>query len=131
MAVIDAAIPKKIPGKGRLAHPPAGSSQALRIAVNDELDPLADRRSASAGGYVRTLAGRLCVITFHSLEDRIVKNTFRELGQSLRLCPRRRCRYASAAKTPTVKLITRKPITASAEELAEDPRSRGCRSAGC
>ncbi|MDY2601121.1 MAG: 16S rRNA (cytosine(1402)-N(4))-methyltransferase, partial [Eubacteriales bacterium] len=94
--------------------------QALRIAVNDELDPLADS--------IRMLAdmlkpqGRLCVITFHSLEDRIVKNTFRELANPC-TCPPE-MPVCVCGKKPTVKLITRKPITASAEELAENPRSR-------
>ena len=74
VAVIDAAIPKKFREKDG-SHPARRVFQALRIAVNDELDPLADS--------IRMLAdmlkpqGRLCVITFHSLEDRIVKNTFR------------------------------------------------------
>ena len=86
----------------------------------EELDSLADS--------IRMLAdmlkpqGRLCVITFHSLEDRIVKNTFRELANPC-TCPPE-MPVCVCGKKPTVKLITRKPITASAEELAENPRSR-------
>ena len=119
MAVIDAAIPKKFREKDG-SHPARRVFQALRIAVNDELDPLADS--------IRMLAdmlkpqGRLCVITFHSLEDRIVKNTFRELANPC-TCPPE-MPVCVCGKKPTVKLITRKPITASAEELAENPRSR-------
>lgn len=119
VAVIDAAIPKKFREKDG-SHPARRVFQALRIAVNDELDPLADS--------VRMLAdmlkpqGRLCVITFHSLEDRIVKNTFRELAHPC-TCPPE-MPVCVCGKKPTVKLITRKPITASAEELAENPRSR-------
>ena len=117
--VIDAAIPKKFREKDG-SHPARRVFQALRIAVNDELDPLADS--------IRMLAdmlktqGRLCVITFHSLEDRIVKNTFRELANPC-TCPPE-MPVCVCGKKPTVKLITRKPITASAEELAENPRSR-------
>lgn len=119
VAVIDAAIPKKFREKDG-SHPARRVFQALRIAVNDELDPLADS--------IRMLAdmlkpqGRLCVITFHSLEDRIVKNTFRELAHPC-TCPPE-MPVCVCGKKPTVKLITRKPITASAEELAENPRSR-------
>lgn len=119
VAVIDAAIPKKFREKDG-SHPARRVFQALRIAVNDELDPLADS--------IRMLAdmlkpqGRLCVITFHSLEDRIVKNTFRELANPC-TCPPE-MPVCVCGKKPTVKLITRKPITASAEELAENPRSR-------
>ena len=119
VAVIDAAIPKKFREKDG-SHPARRVFQALRIAVNDELDPLADS--------IRMLAdmlktqGRLCVITFHSLEDRIVKNTFRELANPC-TCPPE-MPVCVCSKKPTVKLITRKPITASAEELAENPRSR-------
>ena len=119
VAVIDAAIPNKFREKDG-SHPARRVFQALRIAVNDELDPLADS--------IRMLAdmlktqGRLCVITFHSLEDRIVKNTFRELANPC-TCPPE-MPVCVCGKKPTVKLITRKPITASAEELAENPRSR-------
>ena len=119
VAVIDAAIPKKFREKDG-SHPARRVFQALRIAVNDELDPLADS--------IRMLAdmlkpqGRLCVITFHSLEDRIVKNTFRELANPC-TCPPE-MPVCVCGKKPTVKLITRKPITASAEELAENSRSR-------
>lgn len=119
VAVIDAAIPKKFREKDG-SHPARRVFQALRIAVNDELDPLADS--------IRMLAdmlkpqGRLCVITFHSLEDRIVKNTFRELAHPC-TCPPE-MPVCVCGKKPTVKLITRKPITASAKELAENPRSR-------
>lgn len=119
VAVIDAAIPKKFREKDG-SHPARRTFQALRIAVNDELDPLSDA--------VRMLSdmlnpkGRLCIITFHSLEDRIVKNTFRDLANPC-TCPPD-MPICVCGKKPTVKLITRKPVTASLEELTENPRAR-------
>lgn len=117
--VIDAAIPKKVRAKDG-SHPARRSFQALRIAVNDELAPLE--------GALRDLAnllapkGRLCVIAFHSLEDRIVKNTFRSLADPC-TCPKH-MPVCVCGKKPLVRLVTRKPITAGAEELAANPRAR-------
>ena len=119
VAIIDAAIPKKFREKDG-SHPARRTFQALRIAVNDELDPLEDS--------IRMLAdmlkpgGRLCIITFHSLEDRIVKNTFRSLANPC-TCPPG-LPVCVCGKKPTVKLITRKPVTASETELSENPRAR-------
>ena len=119
VSVIDAAIPKKFRAKDG-SHPARRTFQALRIAVNDELDPLE--------GAIRALVellnpgGRICVITFHSLEDRIVKNCFRNLAdpctcsKSLPVCV--------CGKKPVIRLTPRKPISASAEELAANPRAR-------
>ena len=117
--IVDAAIPKKF-RSGDGSHPARRTFQALRIAVNDELDPL----EGSLRMLVDQLApgGRLCVITFHSLEDRIVKNTFRNLADPC-TCPKS-FPVCVCGKKPTVKLITRKPITATPEELAQNPRSR-------
>ena len=119
VGIVDAAIPKKL-RSGDGSHPARRTFQALRIAVNDELDPLE--------GSLRSLAsllspgGRLCVITFHSLEDRIVKNTFRNLADPC-TCPKT-FPVCVCGKKPLVKLITRKPVTATPEELARNPRSR-------
>lgn len=119
VSVIDAAIPKKFRAKDG-SHPARRSFQALRIAVNDELDPLAP----SLRELVDLLSpgGRICVITFHSLEDRIVKNCFRELNDPC-ICPKN-MPVCVCGRKPVVKLISRKPITASEEELAANPRSR-------
>ena len=117
--VIDAAIPKKF-RSGDGSHPARRTFQALRIAVNDELDPLERALRALAG--LLNPRGRLCVITFHSLEDRIVKNTFRSLADPC-TCPKS-FPVCVCGKKPTVKLITRKPITAAPEELEQNPRAR-------
>ena len=119
VGIIDAAIPKKFRSKDG-SHPARRSFQALRIAVNDELDPL--------GPSVRDLVdllspgGHICIITFHSLEDRIIKNCFRELSDPC-TCPKN-IPVCVCGKKPVVKLISRKPITASEEELENNPRSR-------
>lgn len=117
--IIDAAIPKKF-RQGDGSHPARRTFQALRIAVNDELEPLEPALRA----LVELLkpGGRLCVITFHSLEDRIVKNSFRNLADPC-TCPKS-FPVCVCGKKPVVKLVTRKPITASVEELEQNPRSR-------
>ncbi len=117
--IVDAAIPKKL-RQGDGSHPARRTFQALRIAVNDELDPLEPALRALVG--LLKPGGRLCVITFHSLEDRIVKNTFRSLADPC-TCPKS-FPVCVCGKKPVVKPITRKPITASPEELAQNPRSR-------
>lgn len=117
--IVDAAIPKKF-RSGDGSHPARRTFQALRIAVNDELEPLGPALRALCG--LLKPGGRLCVITFHSLEDRIVKNTFRNMADPC-TCPKS-FPVCVCGKKPTVKLITRKPITASPEELARNPRSR-------
>lgn len=117
--IIDAAIPKKFREKDG-SHPARRTFQALRIAVNDELEPL--------GGALIMLndmlkpSGRLCVISFHSLEDRIVKNTFKKLVDPC-ICPRN-IPVCVCGRVPTAKAVTRKPITASEEELFRNPRAR-------
>ena len=117
--IVDAAIPKKF-RQGDGSHPARRTFQALRIAVNDELEPLEPTLRALSG--LLNPGGRLCVITFHSLEDRIVKNTFRNLADPC-TCPKS-FPVCVCGKKPTVKLVTRKPVTASAEELEQNPRSR-------
>ena len=117
--IIDAAIPKKF-RQGDGSHPARRTFQALRIAVNDELEPLEPSLRCLAG--LLNPGGRLCVITFHSLEDRIVKNTFRNLADPC-TCPKS-FPVCVCGKKPTVKLVTRKPITAKPEELEQNPRAR-------
>ena len=117
--LIDAAIPKKFRAKDG-SHPARRTFQALRIAVNDELDPLEPALRALVDRL--SPGGRLCVITFHSLEDRIVKNTFRNLANPC-TCPPK-LPVCVCGKKPVVRLITRKPVTASEAELEENPRAR-------
>lgn len=117
--IIDAAIPRKFRAKDG-SHPARRSFQALRIAVNDELAPL----EAALEDIVDLLkpGGRLCVIAFHSLEDRIVKNCFKRL-QNPCTCPPR-LPVCVCGKKPVIRLINRKPITAGEEELKQNPRAR-------
>ena len=119
VGIIDAAIPKKFRAKDG-SHPARRTFQALRIAVNNELDPLE--------GAIRDLVellnpgGRICIITFHSLEDRIVKNCLRSLADPC-TCPKS-LPVCVCGKKPIVRLTPRKPISASEEELAANPRAR-------
>ncbi len=100
-------------------HPAKRTFQAIRIEVNNELDML--------GGAIERLAeklsigGRLCIITFHSLEDRIVKNTFGELSKGC-VCPKD-FPVCVCGRKERFKIITRKPVLPSAKELSENPRS--------
>lgn len=118
--MIDAAIPKKIRQQGDGSHPARRTFQALRIAVNDELAPL--EQALRDFAELLEPGGRLCVIAFHSLEDRVVKTTFKNLADPC-VCPKS-FPVCVCGKKPTVKLITRKPTTASEEELKENPRAR-------
>ncbi len=104
-------------------HPAKRSFQAIRIAVNGELEALSPMLEAAAAGL--RPGGRLAVITFHSLEDRIVKQSLRELATGC-TCPPE-FPVCVCGKKPTLRLVTRKPITASAAELEENPRSRSAK----
>ena len=119
VSIIDAAIPRKFRPKDG-SHPARRTFQALRIAVNDELTPL-DAAIRDLTDMLRP-GGRICIITFHSLEDRIVKNCFRSLANPC-TCPPE-LPVCVCGKKPVVRLITRKPITASEAELEHNPRAR-------
>ena len=104
-------------------HPAKRSFQALRIAVNGELDEL----TAMLQGAASRLApgGRLAVITFHSLEDRIVKKTMQELATGC-TCPPN-FPVCVCGKKPTLRLVNRKPIVCGPAELTYNPRARSAK----
>ena len=104
-------------------HPAKRSFQAIRIAVNGELEALAPM----VQGAVDCLrpGGRLAVITFHSLEDRIIKQELRAQATGC-TCPPE-FPVCVCGKRPRVRLVNRKPVTASAEEVGENPRSRSAK----
>ena len=108
-------------------HPAKRSFQAIRIAVNDELGAV-EKIMHDAFGLLNP-GGRLAVITFHSLEDRIVKLAMAEAAKGC-TCPPS-FPVCVCGKKPQVKLISRKPITASQQELEENPRARSAKLRVC
>lgn len=119
-AVVERCLPRQKPGQ---SHPATRSFQAIRIAVNDELGQLADGLAAAE----RALrpGGRLAVVTFHSLEDRIVKRFFQlrsgAEGQGSRHAPER------APVVPAFRMLTRRAVAPDADELAANPRARSAK----
>jgi 16S rRNA (cytosine1402-N4)-methyltransferase len=109
--LIRRAVPRL--GRGQRIHPATRTFQALRIAVNQELDQL----GAGLSDAVSLLNGgaRLCVISFHSLEDRIVKRTFKALTQ---------------AQPERFRLITKKPVVPGPDEIRMNPRARSAKLRG-
>ncbi|MCD8382470.1 MAG: 16S rRNA (cytosine(1402)-N(4))-methyltransferase RsmH [Clostridiales bacterium] len=104
-------------------HPAKRSFQAVRIAVNDELGAIADTMEAVIPRL--NPGGRLCVITFHSLEDRIVKTAMAQAARGC-TCPPE-FPVCVCGKTPQVRLTPRKPILPSADECGENPRARSAK----
>ncbi len=104
-------------------HPAKRSFQAIRIAVNGELDALPPMLEAAAEGLAP--GGRLAVITFHNLEDRIVKQTMRKLATGC-TCPPE-FPVCVCGKKPKLKLVTRKPVISGPAELEENPRARSAK----
>ena len=104
-------------------HPAKRSFQAIRIEVNRELDVI--EPAIRAAEKLMRRGGRIAVITFHSLEDRIVKQTFADLASGC-TCPRS-FPICVCGKKPTVKTVNKKPILPSAKELEENPRSRSAK----
>jgi len=108
-------------------HPAKRSFQAIRIAVNDELGAV--RQVMDAAIPKLKPGGRLAIITFHSLEDRIVKNAMAEASKGC-TCPPN-FPVCVCGKKPQVRLITRKPIVAGPEEVEINPRSRSAKLRVC
>ena len=118
--IIKAAIPAKARREG--PHPAKRTFQAIRIEVNRELTIIRDTILDAVDGLKPE--GRLAIITFHSLEDRIVKNTYKELMFPC-TCPT--SMPCICGKTATVKILTKKPILPGDEEIEENPRSRSAK----
>ena len=118
-------IKKALPAAAKIGgpHPAKRSFQAIRIEVNHELDAISPALKAAAERMVT--GGRIAVISFHSLEDRCVKNTFADLARGC-TCPRD-FPVCVCGRKPIVNLITRKPILPSEEELEENPRARSAK----
>ncbi len=114
---------ERVVRRGRKIHPATRVFQALRIAVNDELAVLEEALPQAAGLLASN--GRLAVISFHSLEDRLVKRFLRRESQDC-ICPPELpvCRCDHQA---TLRLVTRKPIRPTMDEIAANPRARSAR----
>ena len=119
--VISRAIPMKI--RKTSGHPSKRTFQAIRIELNHELDVLRD----SLDEMIDMLnpGGRICIITFHSLEDRIVKSAFRK-NEDPCICPKN-FPVCVCGRTPKGRVVTRKPILPSEEEMASNSRSKSAK----
>lgn len=119
--VIKAGIPAAARRHG--GHPAKRSFQAIRIEVNHELEVL--ERGLEAAIRWTNPKGRICVISYHSLEDRIVKHMFQEMSQGC-ICPPE-IPVCVCGHVPTLKVITRKPLVASPQEVERNPRARSAK----
>ena len=119
--IIKSAYPAREQNLG--SHPAKKTFQAIRIEVNGELDIIADTINEAA--ELLKKGGRLCIISFHSLEDRIVKNTFAELAKDC-VCPRD-FPICKCDKKSEITIITRKPIIPSDEENGQNSRSHSAK----
>lgn len=118
--IIEASIPKAMQKEG---HPAKRTFQAIRIEVNDELKPLKE----TVWKCIRALkpGGRLCIITFHSLEDRMVKNAYKE-AEGHCSCPKD-LPYCVCGAVSFGKIINKKPIIANEEEMKQNTRSKSAK----
>lgn len=123
-AELAALVAKAIPRPDPHHHPATRTFQALRIVVNDELGEL-ERGLAASEGVLKP-GGRCVVVSFHSLEDRIVKNFFRSRSTAQ---PRasRHLPDAGPAEAPAWRLLTRRPVVAGPDEVAANPRARSAK----
>ena len=119
--VIKAGIPAAARRHG--GHPAKRSFQAIRIEVNHELEVL--ERGLEAAIRWTNPRGRICVISYHSLEDRIVKHMFQEMSQGC-ICPPE-IPVCVCGHVPTLKVIIRKPLVASPREVERNPRARSAK----
>ncbi len=121
VGIIKAAIPAKVRING--GHPAKRTFQAIRIELNHELEVLQD----SVEGMIRLLnpGGRICIITFHSLEDRIVKNIYKK-SENPGTCPSD-FPVCVCGRKPLGKVVTRKPTVPSEEEIECNPRAKSAK----
>ncbi|MDD4503634.1 MAG: 16S rRNA (cytosine(1402)-N(4))-methyltransferase RsmH [Clostridiaceae bacterium] len=119
--IIKRAIPAAARREG--GHPAKRTFQALRIAVNDELEVL--EQAVRSAAEILKPGGRLVIITFHSLEDRIVKRAFNNMERPC-TCPPQ-LPVCVCGKEPLLKVITKKPVTAGEEELKANTRSKSAK----
>jgi len=119
--VIKAAIPAAARRQG--PHPARRTFQALRIAVNDELGALEAGLQAAIAALLP--GGRVCVISFHSLEDRLVKQTFLAYGRGEP--DPRQAEAGNGGERPRLRILTRKPVRPSDAEVLHNPRARSAR----
>jgi len=121
-ALVEQSVPKRYGPPSRI-HPATRVFQALRIAVNDELTALSTALAAAIAAL--RVGGRVVVLTYHSLEDRIVKQAFAAAARDC-ICPPR-VPVCTCTNQATLRLINKHPITASDEEIAANPRSRSAK----
>ena len=122
-AIVSRAIPRKGKTFGRGIHPATRVFMALRIAVNSELDVL-DAFMTTVSDLLN-VGGRLCVISFHSLEDRIVKHRIRAMASACQCPPD--FPVCRCGKQPVMRTVVRKVLRPSADELAANPRARSAK----
>lgn len=126
-SLVEDAIPAEAKRQMKI-HPATKTFQALRIAVNGELDELA--RFLEIFPPLLAPGGRCVIISFHSLEDRLVKRAFRDLAWTSRL-PANLARAAGERTEPVCVPLTRKPVFATEQEVASNPRARSARLRAC
>ena len=122
VSAVDAAIPKAVRRKED-GHPARRTFQAIRIAVNDELTPL-DQAVCELVDCLKP-GGRICIITFHSLEDRLVKRCFQRL-QNPCICPPK-APVCTCGRKPVVRILAGGAIKPSGEETGRNPRARSAK----
>jgi len=124
-ADLAAAVLKAMPRSAsrQKIHPATRTFQALRIAVNGELENL--RKALTSGTERLRTGGRFSVISFHSLEDRVVKAFFRD-GEKGCLCPPT-LPVCACGRRPTLRVLTKKPVTPTEAEVADNPRARSAK----
>jgi 16S rRNA (cytosine1402-N4)-methyltransferase len=120
--IVTSAIPVRA-ARAEKQHPAKRSFQAIRIEVNGELEAV--KTGVEAAVRLLKPGGRICVITFHSLEDRLVKQSFAALAQGC-TCPRD-FPVCVCGKKPELRILTKKPVTAGEDELGKNTRSRSAK----